>query len=298
MTSSYPKIIALGDRQIAEIFDGPVEITEKVDGSQFGFGLVDGKLVCRSKGKEQDLDNPDKMFVEGVEYIKSIQDRLPADIYFYGEYLQKPRHSTLAYNTIPKNHIALFGGITTSREVLTHAELGKWASKFDIDVIPLVHYGDSNAEHVLELMDRESYLGGQKIEGLVVKRPQPWLFMGKILLPVMAGKYVSEKFKEVHQKDWKKLNTGKGQLEVLKEKYRTEARWHKAVMHLKEAGKLLGSPSDIGNLMKEVKLDLVTEEQENIKNDLYRLFGEDVLRNATAGLPEWYKEGLLRGEIV
>ncbi len=296
-TSSYPKIIALGDKQIVEIFDGPVEITEKVDGSQFGFGMVDGKLVCRSKGKEQDLDNPDKMFKEGVEYVRSIENRLPDDIFFYSEYLQKPRHSTLAYNAIPKNHIVIFGGITRDQQMLTHAELGEWANKFEVDVIPLVHEGDSGAEHVLSLMERESYLGGQNIEGLVVKRSVNWLWLGKIVLPVMAGKYVSEKFKETHQKDWSKLNTGKGQLEALKEKYTTVARWMKGVMHLKEQGKFLGAPQDIGPLIKEVQLDLVTEEETNIKDDLYKLFGGDIIRAATSGIPNWYKESLLKGEL-
>ena len=72
---AFPKIIALGGVGIGSIFDEEVEITEKLDGSQFGFGIVDDTLVVRSKGKEQDLDNPDKMFIEGVEYVRSIQDR-------------------------------------------------------------------------------------------------------------------------------------------------------------------------------------------------------------------------------
>lgn len=61
-TSAFPKILHIGNKQISDLFDGVVEITEKVDGSQLGFGKVNGELFVRSKGKEQDLDNPDMMF--------------------------------------------------------------------------------------------------------------------------------------------------------------------------------------------------------------------------------------------
>jgi hypothetical protein len=46
----FPKIFALGTMYIRDIFEGAVEITEKIDGSQFVFGMIDGKLQLRSKG--------------------------------------------------------------------------------------------------------------------------------------------------------------------------------------------------------------------------------------------------------
>jgi len=97
-TAAFPKILHIGDKQIADLFEGEVEITEKVDGSQFGFGKVKGRLFVRSKGRELDLDNPDQMFKLGVEYVKSIEDKIPDNTTFYGEYLQKPKHNTLAYD--------------------------------------------------------------------------------------------------------------------------------------------------------------------------------------------------------
>jgi hypothetical protein len=113
----------------------------------------------------------------------------------------------------------------------------------------------------------------------------------------MSGKFVTEEFKEVHNKDWKKLNTGKGKLEAMKEQYVSEARYQKAVNHLRENGVLTGTLKDIGPLMKEAKADIVAEEKENIKNQLWSLFGEDFLREATRGIPQWYKETLAKGEI-
>jgi hypothetical protein len=145
--------------------------------------------------------------------------------------------------------------------------------------------------------DTVSYLGGQKIEGVVVKAYKPWMFLGQIPLSVMSGKYVTEAFKEVHNKDWTRLNTGKGKFDVLKENYRTEARWNKAIQHLRENGELTGTPKDIGALLKEIYVDIETEEKENIKEQLYSIYKSDIMKYATHGLAQWYKERLVKGEI-
>lgn len=297
-TAAFPKILHLGDKQISSLFDGPVEITEKVDGSQLGFGKVDGELFVRSKGKEQDLDNPDMMFEKAVEYINSIADRIPDNMTFYGEYLNKPKHNTLAYDRTPKNNIALFGAYNSAtREHFGIHYCKAFANKFDIDTVPLLHEGDANAEGILEMVnDTVSYLGGSKIEGVVVKAYKPWMFMGQMPQTVMSGKYVTEAFKEVHENNWKKENTGKGKLEVAISQYKSVARWNKAVQHLRDDGTLTETPKDIGGLIKEVRLDIEAEEKENIKDQLWAIYKNDFLQSATNGLPQWWKERLVLGE--
>ena len=297
-TAAFPKILHVGDKQISDLFDGEVEITEKLDGSQFGFGRVDGELVIRSKGREIDLESFDKMFGEGVAYVKSIQDRIPDGMFFYGEYLQKPRHSTLAYDRIPKNHIALFGVYNSgNREFLDYGEIEKWANTLDVDAVPVLKRGMSSPDEVSSLVkDHVSYLGGQNIEGVVVKAYKPWLFLGQMPLSVMSGKYVSEAFKEVHNKNWKAENTGNGKLEVAISQYRSEARWNKAVQHLRDDGRLTESPRDIGELIKEVRKDISLEEKEAIKAELWSIFKNDFLQYAVSGLPQWYKEKLVLGD--
>ena len=48
---SYPSIFNLGHRAVAGLLGGPVIVEEKIDGSQFSFGVtVDGEIVTRSKG--------------------------------------------------------------------------------------------------------------------------------------------------------------------------------------------------------------------------------------------------------
>lgn len=295
-SSAFPKILHIGDKQISTLFDDEVEITEKLDGSQIGWGLSGGKLIVRSKGKVQDLDDPDRMFRLGVQYIKSIKDRLTEGAFYYGEYLEKPRHSTLAYDRTPKNHIALFG-VLMDGEFKDYEFIKHEADRLGVDAIPLIYKGKSSPEHVLELVHGLSYLGGAEREGVVVKAYKDWEYIGRLHFTVMSGKYVTEKFKEVHNRDWKKLNTGKGKWEALKEQYLSEARWNKAIQHLKENGTLEGSPRDIGNLIKEVKKDITDEEKENIKDKLWNLFGDDLLKHSVKNFPQWYKEKLVKGEI-
>lgn len=299
-TAAFPKILHIGDKQISTLFDGEVEITEKVDGSQLGFGKVDGELFVRSKGKEQDLDNPDMMFEKAVEYIKSIEDRLPDNMTFYGEWLNKPKHNTLAYDRTPKNGIALFGAYNSvTREHFSMAYIEAFAKEFDVDTVPLLYRGtEANAEGVLDMVKNQvSFLGGQNIEGVVVKRYTPWMFMGQIPQTVMSGKYVTEEFKEVHIKNWKKENTGKGKLEVAISQYKSEARWNKAVQHIRDDGNLTGTPKDIGGLIKEVRIDIEAEEKENIKDQLWAIYKNDFLASATNGLPQWFKSKLVLGDI-
>ena len=53
----------MGHKAIAELLKGPVYVEEKVDGSQFSFGVDEnGEIRVRSKGCELVLDAPEKMF--------------------------------------------------------------------------------------------------------------------------------------------------------------------------------------------------------------------------------------------
>ena len=77
MIHAFPKIFPIGTDYIADIFKEPVEITEKVDGSQFGFCLNGDVLYMRSKGAALYTENPEKMFKEAIDYVYSIRDTIP-----------------------------------------------------------------------------------------------------------------------------------------------------------------------------------------------------------------------------
>lgn len=293
--NSYPKIFALGHRELAELFFDPVVVEEKVDGSQFSFGVLDGELHCRSKGVALVVDAPDSMFAKGVEVAKELAPVLRPNWIYRGEYLQKPKHNTLAYDRIPARHIALFDVCPALETYLTAEEKAAEAERIGLETVPALHVGRvTSADDLLAFMERTSFLGGQKIEGIVIKNYSRFGTDKKALM----GKHVSEAFKEVHRHEWKKENPGgKDVLALLCESYRTEARWNKAIQHLRERGELTNSPRDIGALMKEVQTDIETECHSEIAERLYQWARKDVLRSTVHGLPEWYKEQLARSQI-
>lgn len=291
MITAFPKIFAIGTDYIRDIFMEPVEVTEKIDGSQFAFGRVKRELWIRSKGAQLYTDNPEKMFAEGIAYVEQIQDRLPDGMVFYAEYLKKPKHNTLTYSRIPKNHLMLFGAMHISQKF--HTNIEEYADLLEIETVPVFGWITvKNSAELAEMLDRESALGGAKIEGVVVKNFKRQFLLGGQPMPLMAGKFVSESFKEVHRERWGVEEKGKSRMEVFFDSFRTPARWEKAVQHLAERGELENELRDIGKLFKEVHSDIEAEEMENVKNYLWGEFKDELKRRATGGLPEWYKTKL------
>ncbi|GAH01159.1 unnamed protein product, partial [marine sediment metagenome] len=271
----FPKIFHVGDGMIPNLFKGEVEITEKIDGSQFAFGIdSDGQIVMRSKGQDLSEQAVPKMFeIAAAQVTGRLKNMFEVmveqecrDLYFYCEYLEKPHHNTLTYSRVPKNNLYLFGVYSKGEWVSDYDMLYVWADDLDIERPNLLHTGEiadpvSEIEHLLHV---DSILGNTKIEGVVVKNYNEPAFKGSYVLPISMGKYVSEKFKEKHNKEWKKTS-GKGKLELLIESFKTEARWEKAIQHLRDNDELENAPKDIGKLIKEIQRDLEDEEKEYAK---------------------------------
>jgi len=297
MLTAYPKIFTIGTDYIRDIFNGEVEITEKIDGSQFGFGNIDGEIFIRSKSKQLFPEAPEKMFSIGIEYISKIKHYIPKGYGFYCEYLQKPKHNLLSYGRVPQNNLILFGVVDIKRQKFQD-NIEEFAKILGIEHVPILYKGIiSSPESLLELLKTESILGNCTIEGVVVKNYNIPFLLGGQPIPLMSGKFVSEAFKEKHKIDWKENKTTKGSWEKLLESYRTEARWMKSIQHLRDSGELENQPRDIGKLIKEITRDLEEEEIDSIKNDLYTLFIKDIKRKSTAGFPEFYKEYLLKNSL-
>ena len=289
---SYPKVWNIGHPQSENLFKGPVIVQEKIDGSQFSFGIFDGELKVRSKGKEMPVDYPEKMFDKAVETVLKIKGVLKEGWTYRAEYLSKPKHNTLAYDRTPKDYLIVFDINPGYEQYLTPEGVKKEASRLDLECVPTFYKGEVNTvEKLKELLETVSYLGGQKIEGIVVKNYSQFGRDGKVVL----GKHVSEKFREMNGVDWAKRNPSKTEfMQILIDQYRTEARWEKAVQHLKEAGQLENSPRDIGKLIKEAEKDFIEECKEEIMLKLWNHFSSQMVRRIRAGIPEWYKERLLK----
>jgi hypothetical protein len=145
-----------------------------------------------------------------------------------------------------------------------------------------------------DLLKTTSILGGPTIEGMVIKN---YARFGRDKHALM-GKFVSEAYKEVHAGEWKKANPGGADiLALLVAKYRTPARWMKAVQHRRDAGLLLDAPQDIGPLIPEIGADVEKECKEEIMEFLYSWAWPKVRRGLSAGFALWYKDRLLERQF-
>lgn len=291
---SYTSSFNLGHKQLEHLFEDDVLVQEKLDGSQFSWGVIDGQLFCRSKKMNLNLDAPEKMFAEGVEYVKSIQDRLVEGWTYRGEYFKSPKHNTLAYQRIPRNHIILFDVDTGMEDYVSHGQLREIADALDIEAVPMLFYGRVTSLDMFEtFMQRESVLGGP-IEGVVVKNYHKFNAEKKLLL----GKHVSEAFKETNNKNWKAMKAGQRDIvEQLIEVYATEQRWRKAIQHLDEAGQLEHSPRDIGPLIKEIQNDVLEDSEDAIKQALFEWALPKLQRGLIKDFPMWYKDQLVERQF-
>lgn len=288
--SSYPSVYALGHRAIQGIFDGPVTIEEKIDGSQISFGLIEGELCVRSKGVPINVDSPEGMFELAVQQIRTL-DLLPGMTY-RGEYLKTTKHNTLEYSRVPVKNIILFDVMTGEPESYLSRNVKEIeARRIVLEVVPCIADGVTvtSLEEFTKYLERESVLGGCKVEGVVVKNYAKFTEDKK----VMMGKFVSEGFKEMNRKNWNAANPGRYDVvQLLIKTLKTDARYLKSVQHLKESGMLTGSLKDIGPLIIETGKDVQKEEEEWIKQQLFNHFWPGIKRAVTGGVPEFYKRHL------
>lgn len=291
---SYPQIFNLGHRAVADLLKGPVYVQEKIDGSQLSFGLINGELVMRSKGAPITIEAPQKMFQAAVDTCLALKPLLREGWTYRGEYLAKPKHNALAYDRIPRSHIILFDINPSEETYLVYDDVVAEAAILGLEVVPLLYGGMvQTIEEFRAFLVIDSILGGQKLEGVVVK-PVGYAVWGQDKKCLM-GKFVSEAFKEVHGGEWRKANpTNNDVMAIVAAKYATPARWQKAVIHLRERGLITDSPKDIGSLIKETIADTLKECEADIKQDLWAYAWEHISRKLTHGLPTWYKDELLK----
>jgi len=288
---SYSSPFAVGHKAAALLFDGPVVVEEKIDGSQFSFGIKDGVLHARSRGATLNIDEPEGMFAAGVAAVRERAHLLTPGYTYRGEYLQKPKHNSLAYERVPVGHVVLYDVDKGDQHYLTPAEKQAEAARLGFDCVPILYEGTiTSMEQFKALLPANSILGPVQPEGIVAKNYARFCPDKKVLM----GKYVTDAFKEKHAHEWKQSNPSTGDvITTLILELRTDARWEKAIQHLREAGTLTDTPRDIGALLKEVASDVHKDEADYIKDKLFKHAWPHISRGVIAGLPEWYKERVL-----
>ena len=302
----YPKIVHYGskDMYLEDLAKGKVVAEEKIDGSLLRVRCNGDERLFGSKNIVWDAEHPlDGMFAPGViELTKLLSGFLPQNsVTIYGEYLAKPRQNTLSYERVPKHNFVVFDVLLNDPQhgeewsFMGYGEKKQFSESLDLEVVQLLEESEFpiiNLEKINTLLQKDSMLGKEKIEGIVFKnyglQRTDRLFLGE---PVFA-KYVRPEFKERNDAAWR-TSTKKGFMEALVERHASPARWAKAMFRLRDDGKLTWSPRDIPEIMKEVMRDLKEEEGQNIQIDLFEHFWRDICKGIVRGIPEWYQAKLI-----
>jgi len=303
---SYQKIAGIHRPEVVGVLDDHVIIEEKIDGSQFRIEIDgDGNISCGSH--HQELNMVDNNFKLGCDQaVKTFHGVREPDkiITIFSEYLAKPKQNQIPYSRVPKNNFIIFD-VKIGDKMLDREEKERFAFNYGCEVVPLLWrgHGSEFTDEVREkLLKTKSILGHQKgydrIEGIVIKAYDRKFNFDEghsLAGHFMCTKIVNDSFKET-----KKIKSPKGdnKLEGILESVRSVPRWNKAVQTLTELGELNGEMKDIGLITRRVMTDLQEEEEETIKNELYKLFGKDILKASVQGLSTWYQNKLEANDKV
>lgn len=288
----YSKPRTYGDKFLRDLHKNPVVIQEKIDGSQFSFykDPETGDLLFKTRNKMITPETCEAQFRPTVEHLLANKDAIIPGWIYRGEAMSSARHNKLKYDRAPSGHLVLYDIQTEDGLITDHGMLVREAD--GIGVEPVNKFGHLMADESMDeetfnvLMSYGSKLGGT-CEGVVLKnyhRKDP-----ADETKVLMAKIVSAEFREKKTSSMPKNTLN---LDSIIDTYRTEARWDKAVQHLRDSGYLEGTPKDIGPIMAEVQRDVEEEEKENIKDLLYAKFRKSILKGVSEGVAQWYKDGL------
>lgn len=308
---SYHKISQSYHEESNGVYDGHIIIEEKIDGSQLRIEILpDGTITVGSH--KMDGVTVDSMFRLGVESAQRIFANYKPEVKMtiFCEYLSKPKQNSIPYANVPLNNIILFD-VKRDTLYIDRPQKELFAKQHGLEIVPLLWSGqgseivDKDNPNIIneafkeELLKKQSILGHQggfdRIEGFVVKNydkmydTERYRSYERSTHPFISIKIVNEAFKEKNKEE---NPTNKESLQKLKEMYRTEARYDKAIQHLREKGEITDQIGDLKFLIPEVKHDLIEEEKEGIKDALWKLFGGEIVGYAVKGMPEHYKKRL------
>jgi len=321
----YPKVKNLGDRALKHLFDGEIELSSKLDGSnwriyldknnlfelgthnQEGVEMLKARIEMtkQNRGKHDMFDLAIEQSEKLIPKLKKIIQKYNLDnITLYTEYLRTETHGAIHYSRIPKNHLYLFGTISVKDGIernLKTKGLIKLANYLDIEPVNILFEGEiHNPEDLEKYLNTDSVLGGTKIEGIVIKNynqtyPIDLLSTQAYVGFPLMGKLVSDKFREVQDKSWKKQKIPVE--DKIAEMYLTEARFTKAIQHLKEEGKITYEKKDLGVLIPEFINDLLSEEKETIEKMIADEFYEKFKRRCSSFVVHKYVDFLTQKQF-
>jgi hypothetical protein len=293
--NSYPKVWQVGHGQVKDIFTKTVLVQEKIDGSQFSFGLIEGRLRIKSHHQDiSDIVGEYGLFSEAIAYVRELHSggKLHPEWTYRGEVLQKPCHNRLTYERVPKHSIVGLDVATGLEQYANYTDCVAAFAKLDLEVVPYYHYGIiDNPDTIKTFLDRRPLLGGKMIEGIVIKA---YGVYGEDKHTLMA-KYVNPAFREIS--DQPENQKSVDFTTSLIETYRSEARWEKVIQSFREKG-LGAEVKDIGPMIGSLTKDIQEECGEEIAKKLWKRYWPHIARGCTNGFAEYFKRKLMEGSFA
>lgn len=256
---SYPKIRHTDLVKLAEMDHvGNFYIQEKVDGSQFSFYKIDGRLHYHTKNTElSSCDINNKQFGKTISEINSRIDLVKPHHIYRGEALRGRKQNKLCYDNEPLGNFVLFDIETVSgnrydslsQEVVsTHAEY--------LNVAYPGYTIIENIQYFEDVKPEKSFLGGP-LEGYVIKS-YDWNQLS-------AWKIVNKEFEE----SVKPLKKHTNIINDLQERYSCTGRFEKVISTMKNRGVELNS-STFGQHLKELFTDFDVEYSTEAKEIVWK----------------------------
>jgi hypothetical protein len=301
----YPKILSLGHELVAEIFDNPVELTEKIDGSQCRVHLAEGFCGCGSKNAGIADQKTFRIAHEQTDrmYEEKMWEGWGEDVTLFCEFLSKEKHNVLKYDRVPYNNLYLFGAIIDDTHVTTE-KLEALARDLHIEPPSVLASKKEikSQDELEEYLTITSVLGGTILEGIVIKNYHqsypPLLTSTQAFFGYpLAGKIVRNDFKERLDKEWKVKKIKESAIERVTAEFLTEARFNKSIQHLQDEGKLTSEMKDMKVLLPEFWNDLMDEEKDEIIKIAMSDFWKILKKRCDSYVVNNYKEHLIKKQF-
>ena len=303
----YPKIPHIGsnNRFIEHIFDTPVEISEKLDGSMNRLNFTDSHVECGSKNVNIADTKMFEIAYQQAERIwkDDVWRTFGDDVTLFCEFFNKKCHNIINYNNLPLGNLYLFGCIINNQHLGSN-ELLELAKELKIEPLNILESNIkiNDPDTLMGYLDGDSGLGGGIREGIVI-RNHSFLYdhlstssQAYVGFPVSA-KLVRDDFKERLKKGWGEKKKRETPLAMVEKEFLTDARFHKTVQHLRDDGDITYEMNNLKDIIPEFYNDLLDEEKDEITKLAMRDFWQQLKRKCDNFVVKEWKAYLLEKQF-
>ena len=309
MIRTFPSINSGNETNLQNIdLEERIIIQEKIDGSQFTvYKDESGKLHYYNKNKE--IGGQGKPFLNAYLSLQGKEDMFQEGLFYHGEAMTSRLTNTNEYERAAKCFWIIYEIVRTNNYVLTPEEMQKVLQDTPFETVRLIYDNKRDekrdlkelVENIMKKIDNgdngeheeetiKSCLGGIP-EGIVLKALN---VLKKDKFSVTRYKFVRPAFSEANHSKKKRLPqvSDTDFIFELGSIYNTDARFSKAVQHLQEKDKWneTNINRNISLLVGELDEDLLKEELEEIKTQLFIRYWPEISKAARQGLTDFLKK--------